>query len=127
MSAEILVIQGTDNRIPIHYKNPDGSPRNLSTLAGYAVVISDLKGNAVLKWSKNPITGYGSFTETDAANGAFYFDITAAQSSALAEGYYYFELKEQTTVSGNPWLQASVRAKIVHVVPSTFNGLLALA
>src|SRR5689334_3565703 len=124
MSAEILVIQGTDCRILIRWKNPDGTPRDLSALTGYATCISDLKGNPLFKWSNNSLTCFGSITASDAAQGEFYFDFTADQNCSVAEGYYYFEIKVQIDAGGSPWRSASIRAKIIHVVPSSFNGLL---
>jgi hypothetical protein len=122
--AREFIYKGGDKKIELTISN-DGEPLDLTTLAGYIVVIyNKLNNNVVQKYSKNAATGYKDILVTNAPEGIIQVNLQVSEIANLSEGTEIdAEIKTQVTDAAfeNSTFQSLVRGIEIGVIKESIS------
>lgn len=94
------IIQGGDYPIIVTLTNSAGVAVDLTTLAGYILVLYDSEGTILQQYSEQTLAGFKTLEETTAASGIFTVRLQSIDTKTAKLGDVFAEVKT-ATVDGN--------------------------
>jgi len=98
MAITDLIIQGGDYELDFVISDDAGTAIDLTTLAGYIVILylKDKNNTVLQQYSRQTKPGFKSLTETDATNGKFQVKLQSADTKTGREEIIFAEVKIET-------------------------------
>ena len=95
------ILRGEDKVIHFVLSNENGTALDLTTLAGYIVILYYKEGGAVLKkYSKNTLSGYSGVVAVSDVDGTFDINLQSEDTKTANIGIIHAELKTQVVNAG---------------------------